>query len=119
MKGTPFIYQGEEIGMTNYPFDDVSDFKDISSISSYQYHLDLAPDDPVSALRKAAMRSRDNARTPMQWTSGFYAGFSSVKPWIKVNPNYQKSQCRTQSQRSSLLVLSLSETHSVEKRFNI
>jgi oligo-1,6-glucosidase len=90
MKGTPFIYQGEEIGMTNYPFDDVSDFKDISSISSYQYHLDLAPDDPVSALRKAAMRSRDNARTPMQWTSGFYAGFSSVKPWIKVNPNYQK-----------------------------
>jgi oligo-1,6-glucosidase len=90
MKGTPFIYQGEEIGMTNYPFEDVSDFNDISSISSYQYHLDLAPDDPVTALRKAAMRSRDNARTPMQWTSGFNAGFSSVKPWMKVNPDYQK-----------------------------
>ena len=90
MRGTPFIYQGEEIGMTNFPFEDVSDFNDITSISNYQNHLRLAPDDPETALRKAAMHSRDNARTPMQWTSGFYAGFSTVKPWINVNPNYRK-----------------------------
>jgi oligo-1,6-glucosidase len=90
MRGTPFIYQGEEIGMTNYPFEDVTDFNDISSISSYQHHLNLAPDDPVTALRIASMRSRDNARTPMQWTSGFYAGFSNIKPWMNVNPNYRK-----------------------------
>lgn len=89
LKGTPFIYQGEEIGMTNYPFDDVSDFNDISSIASYRHYLEQAPDDPVTALRKAGMRSRDNARTPMQWSKHPHAGFSRVKPWIKVNPNYK------------------------------
>jgi len=90
MRGTPFIYQGEEIGMTNYPFEDVSDFNDISSISSYQHHLEKHPDDPELALRKAALRSRDNARTVMQWSSDVYAGFSSVKPIPLVNPNYKK-----------------------------
>jgi glycosidase len=90
MRGTPFIYQGEEIGMTNYPFEDVSDFNDISSISSYRYHLEKNPDDPVLALRKAALRSRDNARTVMQWSNDPYAGFSTVKPEPLVNPNYKK-----------------------------
>ena len=90
MRGTPFIYQGEEIGMTNYPFEDVSDFNDISSISSYRYHLEKNPDDPVLALRKAALRSRDNARTAIQWSNDLYAGFSTVKPIPLVHPNYKK-----------------------------
>ena len=90
MRGTPFIYQGEEIGMTNYPFEDVSDFNDISSISSYRYHLEKNPDDPVFALRKAALRSRDNARTAIQWSNDLYAGFSTVKPIPLVHPNYKK-----------------------------
>jgi oligo-1,6-glucosidase len=90
MRGTPFIYQGEEIGMTNYPFEDVSDFNDLSSIHSYQYYLEQEPDDPVKAIKKAGLRSRDNPRTPMQWSSEPFGGFSSVKPWIKVNPNYKK-----------------------------
>jgi oligo-1,6-glucosidase len=90
MRGTPFVYQGEEIGMTNYPFEDVSDFNDLSSIHSYQYYLEQEPDDPVKAIKKAGLRSRDNPRTPMQWSNEPYGGFSSVKPWIKVNPNYKK-----------------------------
>ncbi|MCR3906708.1 MAG: alpha-glucosidase [Tenericutes bacterium] len=89
MRGTPFIYQGEEIGMTNFPFEDVSQFNDISSVGTYRYHLEKEPDDPVKALKKAALRSRDNPRTPMQWSNDIYAGFSTEKPWMMVNPNYK------------------------------
>jgi oligo-1,6-glucosidase len=90
MRGTPFIYQGEEIGMTNYPFEDVADFNDVSSKNSYHYHLEQEPDDPVKALKKASLKSRDNPRTPMQWTSEPYAGFSVVDPFMPVNPNYKR-----------------------------
>jgi oligo-1,6-glucosidase len=90
MRGTPFIYQGEEIGMTNFPFEDVSQFNDISSIHAYRYHLEKEPDDPVKALKKAALSSRDNPRTPMQWSNESYAGFSKEQPWMRVNPNYKK-----------------------------
>jgi len=90
MRGTPFIYQGEEIGMTNFPFEDVTQFNDISSRNAYTYHLEKEPDDPVKALKKAALRSRDNPRTPMQWTKGYLAGFSTVNPWMMINYNYKK-----------------------------
>ena len=90
MRGTPFIYQGEEIGMTNFPFEDVSQFDDVSSVANYRYHLEKEPDDPVLALKKAALRSRDNARTAMQWNDRPYAGFSTVEPICLVNPNYRK-----------------------------
>lgn len=90
MRGTPFIYQGEEIGMTNYPFEDVSDFNDVSSIASYQYHLEKEPDDPVKALKKASLRSRDNPRTAMQWSSLYNAGFTDTISIPLINPNYKK-----------------------------
>ena len=90
MRGTPFIYQGEEIGMTNFPFEDVRQFNDVSSIASYRYYLEKDPEDPDTALRKAALRSRDNPRTAMQWSSDWYAGFSKVKPIPLVNPNHKK-----------------------------
>ncbi len=90
MRGTPFIYQGEEIGMTNYPFEDVNQFNDISSIHAYSYYLERDPDDPVKALKKASLKSRDNPRTPMQWSKGYLAGFSSEKPWMMINYNYKK-----------------------------
>ncbi len=95
MRGTPFVYQGEEIGMTNYPFKDASDFNDISSINNYHYELSRG-DDEKTALIKAAMRSRDNGRTPIQWTNDAYAGFSSVKPWFHVNPNYEEINVESQ-----------------------
>lgn len=90
MRGTPFIYQGEEIGMTNFPFEDVTQFNDISSKNTYSYHLELEPDDPVKALKKAALKSRDNPRTPMQWTKGYLAGFSTFMPWMMINYNYKR-----------------------------
>jgi len=94
LKGTPFIYQGEEIGMTNYPFEDVTDFNDISSKAAYYRELEKEPDNPPKALRKASMSSRDNARTPMQWTHEFNAGFTKGIPWLKINPNYKKINVR-------------------------
>lgn len=89
-RGTPFIYQGEEIGMTNYPFEDVNDFNDISSKATYTYELEKTPDDPVRALKVASMRSRDNARTAMQWSRDHFAGFSEIEPLIPFNRNYKK-----------------------------
>ncbi|MBU1141778.1 MAG: alpha-glucosidase [Firmicutes bacterium] len=90
MRGTPFIYQGEEIGMTNYPFEDVGQFNDISSKNAFYYYFKQDPEDPVKALKKASLKSRDNPRTPMQWTKGHLAGFSSVQPWMMINYNYKK-----------------------------
>ncbi len=104
LRGTPFIYQGEEIGMTNYPFEDVSEFNDISSIATYYRELETEPDHPIRALRKASLRSRDNARTPMQWTPMINGGFSKGKPWLSVNPNYKKINVSKQlSDENSLL----------------
>ena len=87
MRGTPFVYQGEELGMTNYPFRDPRDYQDIESVNYYHHVLDLGGD-PAAALAGLAKMSRDNARTPMQWDAGPYAGFSEAGSWMAVNPNY-------------------------------
>jgi len=87
MRGTPYVYQGEELGMTNVPFASIDDFRDIESLNHYAEAVDIlgAPADVVlAALRRT---SRDNARTPMQWTAGPNAGFTTGTPWIAANPN--------------------------------
>jgi oligo-1,6-glucosidase len=86
-RGTPYVYQGEELGMTNAPFAAISDFRDIESINHYAAAVlaGLAPDRVLIALR--AM-SRDNARTPVQWDSSPQAGFTTDEPWLPVNPNH-------------------------------
>ncbi len=120
-RGTPYVYQGEELGMTNAPFSSIADFRDIESLNYYAAAMagegfghpvagdpledrraggpasiehrptpgGVRPDEAevLAALRKM---SRDNARTPMQWTAGPQAGFSSVEPWIGVNPNHRQ-----------------------------
>jgi oligo-1,6-glucosidase len=88
MQGTPYIYQGEEIGMTNVAFDSIDDYRDISTRNLYRELVDEQGMDPRAVLETAHMRSRDNARTPMQWDDSPNAGFTTGTPWIKLNPNY-------------------------------
>ena len=89
MKGTPYIYQGEEIGMTNMPFHSFTEFQDIESLNMIQERLEKGylPEEIMKSLRA---KSRDNARTPMQWNSGLQAGFTEGQPWCPVNPNYRE-----------------------------
>jgi oligo-1,6-glucosidase len=86
-RGTPYIYQGEELGMTNTVFNTIEDFQDIESLNHYREAVALgeSPDDVLAALRKMG---RDNARTPMQWDAGRHAGFTTGHPWLGVNPNH-------------------------------
>ena len=86
-RGTPYVYQGEELGMTNAPFADASDFRDIESVNHFAEAV-ASGDDPDRILAGLRLRSRDNARTPMQWDAGNAAGFTTGNPWIAVNPNY-------------------------------
>ena len=95
MKGLPFIYQGQEIGMENCDFNGMEEIDDISSIGEYQTALDagLSKEDAFNAVKKF---SRDNARTPMQWDDCKNAGFTSGTPWLKVNPKYTKINVKSQ-----------------------
>ena len=90
MKGTPYIYQGEELGMTNMHFESLADCRDIEEINAYnQFVTDHKMVTPEVMLKCFDAVARDNARTPMQWDDGPQAGFTTGTPWIPVNPNYQ------------------------------
>lgn len=86
-KGTSFIYQGQEIGMTNVKFKNIEDYNDVRTINNYKEKIKKGIS-KEEALNYIWRTSRDNSRTPMQWDASENAGFSKVKPWIKVNPNY-------------------------------
>ncbi len=86
-RGTPYVYQGEELGMTNVPFADISELRDIESVNHYATAVHGLGEDPAVVLAALRRKSRDNARTPMQWTDGEHAGFTTGEPWIAVNPN--------------------------------
>lgn len=88
MKGTPYIYQGEEIGMTNVKFNSIKDYRDIETIN--MYHEKIKDHDQSEIMEAIYKKSRDNARTPMQWNDNQNAGFTSGIPWIKVNDNYKE-----------------------------
>lgn len=90
MQGTPYIYQGEELGMTNVAFDQISDYRDLDTLNAYHELVDLQHTvDAKTMLHYIHRRSRDNARTPMQWNQSANAGFSNQVPWLAVNPNYR------------------------------
>jgi oligo-1,6-glucosidase len=88
LHGTPYIYQGEEIGMTNVGFDSIADYRDIETLNMYREFVDEKGADPATVMAMIHAKSRDNARTPMQWDASPHAGFSSGSPWIAVNPNH-------------------------------
>ncbi|MCL1927407.1 MAG: alpha-glucosidase [Treponema sp.] len=101
MQGTPYVYQGEELGMTNVPFADIDDYRDLESINAYEslvvQEKRIAKED---MLRYLGRKSRDNSRTPMHWNGGTNAGFSDGKPWIMLNPNYVTINAEEQMQRA-------------------
>lgn len=88
LKGTPYIYQGEEIGMTNVSFADIDDYRDIESLNLYQERIGEGMSHEAM-MRGIHANGRDNARTPMQWDSSPHAGFTSGQPWIEANPNFR------------------------------
>ena len=90
MKGTPYIYQGEELGMTNVYFDKLEDYRDIESINAFHQYVDSGIVKAEDMMRYLKEISRDNARTPMQWDDSKNAGFTDGTPWINVNPNYKE-----------------------------
>jgi oligo-1,6-glucosidase len=89
LEGTPFIYQGEEIGMTNIQFESIDDYRDVETLNYYeQARNNGIPEDEI--MQSVWRKSRDNARTPMQWNDAKQAGFTDGVPWIKVNANYKE-----------------------------
>lgn len=99
LRGLPFLFQGQEIGMCNCPMDSVAEYNDINTLDQYQVALD-AGCTPEEALKVCEAHSRDNGRTPMQWTGGENAGFTTGKPWLKVNPNYREINVADQQERA-------------------
>ncbi len=95
-RGTPYVYQGEELGMTNAPFATIEDFRDIESTNHYAQSV-AAGQSPVDVLVALRARSRDHARTPMQWTPGTHAGFTDGVPWLGVNPNHAEINAAVQT----------------------
>lgn len=89
MQGTPYIYQGEEFGMTNVKFPSISDYRDLDSLNMYDdFVTDRGSLTPVEGMELIYAKGRDNARTPVQWDSSAHGGFSTGTPWIDVNPNF-------------------------------
>ena len=87
MRGTPYVYQGEEIGMTNFPFSSFEQFRDVESLNWITEARGKGVDDST-IMNSLRARSRDNSRTPMQWDSTPHGGFTNGEPWIAVNPNF-------------------------------
>ena len=86
-RGTPYVYQGQEIGMANYPFASVDDFRDLESVNHFGTAM-VAGQDPAAVLAALRRMSRDNARTPVQWDDTEHAGFTTGTPWLPVNPDH-------------------------------
>ena len=97
LQGTPYIYQGEELGMTNYPFRRPSDFRDIESVNAYREWCSEGRLSHEVFWPCITFKSRDNARTPVQWDDSPHAGFTTGTPWIAVNPNYTEINAKAET----------------------
>jgi oligo-1,6-glucosidase len=87
-RGTPYVYQGEELGMANAPFAGIEEYRDIESVNHWAHTAGAGLADPEHVLAALRARSRDNARTPMQWDDSPSAGFTTGQPWLPVNPDH-------------------------------
>ena len=100
MQGTPYVYQGEELGMTNVPFGPIENYRDLESINAYRDLSARGVMPQVELMAAIAYKSRDNARTPFQWDDSANAGFTTGTPWIMVNPNYTQINAKEQLDRA-------------------
>ena len=96
MQGTPYIYEGEELGMTNAYFTELKDYRDIESIQYFHEYTEAGIYTPEYMMKCLMLRGRDNARTPMQWEDSHQAGFTEGTPWIRVNSNYKEINAKQQ-----------------------
>lgn len=101
MQGTPYVYQGEELGMTNTVFNSVDDFRDLESVNAYRELIESGLYTKEDMFPKIAHKSRDNARTPMPWDTSENAGFTTGTPWLALNPNYNKINVADQLKREN------------------
>ena len=95
MRGTPYIYQGEELGMTNAKYTSIAQYRDVESLNYFKILRDAGKSE-ADALKILGERSRDNGRTPMQWSAEKFAGFSSVEPWISSPDNFTRFNVDTE-----------------------
>lgn len=119
MKGTPYIYQGEEIGMTNAYFEKIEEYRDIESIHAFEDAMErniMAEEDMISALK---VISRDNARTPMQWNRSRHAGFTTGTPWIGINQNYLQINAEDALQDADSIFYYYQKLIALRKQYNI
>lgn len=114
MRGIPFIYQGQEIGMENLPVIPIEQVDDISALDQYQVSLD-AGFTPEEALKIISLRNRDNARTPVQWNAEKNAGFTQGTPWLMVNPNYTEINVAAQEQDANSVLAFYKELIALRK----
>jgi len=117
MWGTPYIYQGEELGMTNVKFDNIDDYQDQASKKRYEWALKSGKSEE-EALEYFFNHNRDNSRTPMQWNSQGHGGFTTGKPWIKVNPNYKNINVEKESQEDDSILNYYKELIALRKANN-
>ncbi|MHC0039037.1 glycoside hydrolase family 13 protein [Pseudoneobacillus sp. C159] len=95
LKGTPYIYQGEELGMTNVRFTTIDEYRDIETLNMYREKVVENGEDVETVMQSINVKGRDNARTPMQWDDSEHAGFTTGEPWITVNPNYKEINAKS------------------------
>lgn len=117
MQGTPYIYQGEELGMTNVCYD-IQDYRDIETINLYHERLEKGYKEE-EIMRSIHVKSRDNARTPMQWSANDYAGFSTTEPWISINPNYVQINAESQLQDPDSIFYYYQKLIQLRKKYSI
>ncbi|MBP3475108.1 MAG: alpha-glucosidase [Lachnospiraceae bacterium] len=119
MQGTPYIYQGEELGMTNYPFTSLEEFRDIESINAYHELTEKGILSPEEMFDYISYKGRDNARTPMQWDDSEQAGFTTGTPWIAVNPNYKEINAKEQVERADSVFHYYQKLIALRKQYDI
>lgn len=119
MQGTPYIYQGEEIGMTNAYFDSIDDYRDVETLNTYNEFVNLQGKDPEYVMKGIKLRSRDNARTPMQWDDSKNAGFTIGIPWIRVNDNYKKINVKNQVEDKNSILNYYKKLIKIRKKYPV